>query len=59
MYLYLEEHLSVAIRGGVYAGQVRQYEPVVVMVTAQGKHQPGWVASQADMFAEDWSIKCD
>lgn len=29
-------------------------EPCIVMYTAQGKHQPGWLASQADMLAEDW-----
>lgn len=26
------------------------------MFTAQKKWQPGWVASQADMLAEDWQI---
>ena len=24
--------------------------------TAQGKYQPGWLASQADMLATDWSV---
>jgi hypothetical protein len=24
------------------------------MKTADGKMQPGWLASQADMLAEDW-----
>ena len=28
----------------------------VVMWTAQGVWQPGWLASQADMLAEDWQI---
>lgn len=32
------------------------YEPCIVMFTAQGKHQPGWLASQADMLATDWII---
>jgi len=32
------------------------FEPCIVMVTAQGKHQPGWLASQADMLAEDWIL---
>lgn len=32
------------------------YEPYIVMFTAQGKHQPGWLASQADMLATDWEI---
>jgi len=26
------------------------------MFTAAGTMQPGWLASQADMFAEDWEI---
>jgi len=29
-------------------------EPCIVMRTAQGLHQPGWLASQADMLANDW-----
>lgn len=31
-------------------------EPCIVMLTAQGRHQPGWLASQADMLAEDWEV---
>lgn len=54
MHLYLEDGFSMPIRGGVYKGAVRQYEPVICMFTAQQKHQPGWLASQADMLAEDW-----
>lgn len=54
MHLYLEEHLSVRIGGGVHAGAVRMYEPVICMYTAQGKPQPGWLATQADMLADDW-----
>jgi hypothetical protein len=42
MYLYLESKLP-------------NYEPCIVMFTAQGKHQPGWLASQADMLSEDWA----
>lgn len=29
---------------------------VLVMRTAQGNMQPGWLASQADMLADDWYI---
>lgn len=29
---------------------------VLVMRTAQGNMQPGWLASQADMLADDWQI---
>ena len=28
----------------------------IVMWTAQGVWQPGWLASQADMLAEDWCL---
>jgi len=31
-------------------------DPYVVMRTAQGTYQSGWLASQADIFAEDWKI---
>ncbi len=30
------------------------FEPCFVMRTAQDTLQPGWLASQADMLAEDW-----
>jgi hypothetical protein len=55
MHLYLEDHLSWTVPGR--KGVVRHYEPCIVMFTAQGKHQPGWLASQADMLADDWEIK--
>lgn len=29
-------------------------QPYLAMWTAQEKWQPGWLASQADMLAEDW-----
>lgn len=56
MHLYLEEILSHFIGAGVASGATRRYEPCIVMFTAQGKHQPGWLASQADMLAVDWRI---
>ena len=55
MHLYLEEHLSFSVKPTkTTRGIDRKYEPVICMFTAQGKHQPGWLASQADMLAEDW-----
>lgn len=56
MHLYLEKDLSVEVRAGAFKGAVRKYEPFIVMFTAQGKHQPGWLASQADMLATDWQV---
>lgn len=32
----------------------RRYEPAICIRTQDGKHQPGWVPSQADMLADDW-----
>lgn len=31
-------------------------QPYIAAYTAEQLWQPGWVASQADMFAEDWGI---
>lgn len=31
-------------------------EPHIDMFTAQGNMQPGWLASQADMLADDWDV---
>lgn len=30
--------------------------PHIDMFTAQGDMQPGWLASQTDMLAEDWEV---
>ena len=56
MHLYLEDALTFTPGAGVFKGHVRKYEPVIVMFTADKKHQPGWLASQADMLADDWAI---
>lgn len=31
-------------------------QPYFAMYTAQQKWQPGWLASQADMLADDWGV---
>ena len=31
-------------------------QPYFAMFTSQGKWQPGWLASQADMLANDWYV---
>ena len=56
MHVYLEDMRQVVIGAGVFKGTARRYEPHIVMFTAQGAHQPGWLASQADMLAEDWVL---
>jgi hypothetical protein len=60
MHLYLEEHLSFTVKATkTTRGIDRKYEPVICMFTAQQKHQPGWLANQADMLAMDWELATD
>lgn len=47
MYIYLAKNQKL---------ETQVWEPCIVMKTAQAKHQPGWLASQADMLAEDWEV---
>lgn len=35
-------------------GRARNLQPCIVMLTAQSTLQPGWLASQADILANDW-----
>ena len=35
------------------------WKPCIVMHTAQGEEQPGWLASQPDMLEEDWEEYVD
>lgn len=56
MHIYLEEGRMLPLCGGAFRKQDRQYDPVIVMFTAQGTHQPGWLASQADILADDWGV---
>ena len=30
--------------------------PYLVLLTASGNYQPGWVPSVSDLFAEDWVV---
>jgi hypothetical protein len=64
MHLYLEDHLyrsmpRADVKGKITHSDLGKYEPCIVMFTAQQKHQPGWLASQADMLASDWEIVPD
>lgn len=62
--IYLPPHntegntLKVNDRTAKYIGANKPLDsqPYIAMWTAQGKWQPGWVASQADILAEDWTI---
>lgn len=37
-------------------GSTVTVNPYIVMKTATGELQPGWLASQTDMLADDWQI---
>ena len=54
MYIYLEEGRHLPLIPGIEKGSTRFYDPAICMYTAQGTHQSGWLASQADMLADDW-----
>jgi hypothetical protein len=56
MHIYLEDYFSTLVGKGGGIEHTRHYEPVICMYTAQKTHQPGWLASQADILAEDWDI---
>ena len=54
MHIYLEQRTHLKFNAGCGRDTGREYDPVICMYTAQGTHQAGWLASQADMLAEDW-----
>ena len=57
MHIYLEKYMHLIFKYGAGRGEPgRKYEPCIVMFTAQERHQPGWLASQADMLGDDWMI---
>lgn len=45
-----------ALNGEHYTQTHVTISPHIDMFTADGCMQPGWLASQADMLAEDWQI---
>jgi hypothetical protein len=54
----------VVIPEGIVNGRTKMFVPVgdlrvggyLVMWTADGTWQPGWLASQTDMLATDWQV---
>ena len=55
---------AVTIPEGVVNGRTKRFVPTgdlkvlgyFVLRTATGEWLPGWLASQTDMLAEDWSV---
>lgn len=56
MHIYLEEAHPWVIPGGVFKGHRREYRACLCLVLPDGSHQPGWLASQTDLLAEDWHL---
>lgn len=61
MFIYLATQLivtSMIVETGSDGDEKaeQRLEPCIVMYTAQGKYQPGWLASQPDMLAMDWTV---
>ena len=57
MYLFLATDIELHTEADI--GPARDgctVSPCIVMKTAKGDFQPGWLASQADMLGEDWTI---
>ncbi|MBB4348002.1 DUF2829 domain-containing protein [Aliirhizobium cellulosilyticum] len=40
----------------VYQHEPNGFKPVLILRTAKGEYQPGWVFSQEDVFSDDWEI---
>ena len=58
MYVFLAYEADFVTDADIYAyGQPEvEVADMLVMKTAQDTFQPGWLASQADMLAEDWYV---
>ena len=58
MYVFLAHEPDFATDADISAFDQQEVEvgDMLVMKTAQNTFQPGWLASQADMLAEDWYI---
>lgn len=58
MYVFLAYEADFVTDADIYAYDQLEVEvgDMLVMKTAQDTFQPGWLASQADMLAEDWFI---
>ncbi len=63
--MYLCYMPGTTIPADLINGRTKQFWPdgkdlpvggYIVMVTAQGVWQPGWLASQADILSDDWVV---
>ena len=56
MFLVLESNFKVKLFENPRMEGYRNFEPAIVMFTADKKWQPGWLASQPDMLSSDWQV---
>lgn len=56
MFIYLATQLKISAMVTDGDNQHQKLEPCIIMKTAQGTFQPGWLASQPDMLSSDWRI---
>jgi hypothetical protein len=61
MYLVLSAGSSShsILVGAEHATKITTTNPYILIFTAEGLYQPGWLASQADILAEDWVTVLD
>lgn len=52
MHLYVEDWAEGRVD---FSG--KNYQPCIVLFVGGRTHQPGWLPSQADIFAQDWQIR--
>lgn len=53
MWIYIEHCFPRELREW---NKLSPWLPCVIMHTAQGGEQPGWLCSQADLLADDWEL---
>lgn len=57
MYVFLADDVGFHTAAGIATHESDIYvHDMIVMRTVDGSLQPGWLASQADMLADDWEI---
>ena len=58
MYIFLGQEVEFHTMADLYefADQNVEVNDLLILRTAQGTLQPGWLASRSDMLAEDWYI---
>ena len=56
MFIYLVSQPLSFKHEQISGNMRRDFNPAIAMCTADGTHCIGWLASQADMLADDWIL---